>query len=98
MSAVRSRDPYQHVIGKWIIRRLSPDSNPIEVSTLPGERDDEILLYAMGQEAANVHLGTPARVKRILGDLRNRKKNWLRSAAKRMARTMEREWEEYAKR
>ncbi len=27
----------------------------------------------------------------------NRKKNWLRSAAKRMARTMEREWEEYAK-
>jgi len=97
MSAVRSRDPYQHVMGKWIIRRLSPDSNPIEVSTLPGERDDEILLYAMGQEAANVHLGTSTRVKRILRDLRNREKNWLRSAAKRMARTMEREWEEYAK-
>jgi hypothetical protein len=43
----------------WIIRRLSPDSNPIEVALLPKSRDEHTLLYAMGTEAANVHLGIP---------------------------------------
>src|SRR6202022_1881747 len=56
-SAVRSRDPYQTVSRGWIVRRLSPDSNPIEIADL-GKRDDEVLLYAMAQETANVHLGT----------------------------------------
>jgi hypothetical protein len=42
-------DPYQLVTGKWVIRRLSPDSNPIELAHLPDERDDEVLLYAKAQ-------------------------------------------------
>jgi len=95
MSAVRSRDPYQNVNHGWIVRRLSPDSNPIEIADL-GKRDDEVLLYAMAQETANVHLGTRKRVQHVLRDLRGRKRKWLRSAGKAMARVMEREWEEYA--
>jgi hypothetical protein len=94
-SAVRSRDPYQRVSHNWIVRRLSPDSNPIEIADL-GDRDDEVLLYAMAQETANVHLGTRERVQRVLRDVRGRKAKWLRSAAKEMAKAMEREWEEYA--
>ena len=94
--ATRSRDPYQKVVGKWIVRRLSPDSNPIEISDLPTERDDDILLYAMAQETANVHLGTRGVRERIVRDLRSRRRNWLRSAAKDMAKTMERDWEGYA--
>src|ERR1700682_628442 len=56
-SGVRSRDPYQKMVGTWLIRRLSPDANPIEIEDLPKTRDEEILLNAMGAETANVHLG-----------------------------------------
>ena len=96
-SAVRSHDPYQRVIGKWLTRRLSPDSNPIEIVDLPKERDEETLLHAMGAEAANVHLGSTRQIKRILEDLRGRKPNWLRSAAKVMSKAMIDEWREYRK-
>jgi hypothetical protein len=95
-SAVRSHDPFQKVVGRWLIRRLSPESNPIEIADLPEERDEETLLHAMGSEAANVHLGRERQAKNILKDLRRRKANWLRSAAKDMAKAMEREWKEYA--
>lgn len=94
-SAVRSRDPYQRVSGSWLVRRLSPDSNPIEIKELPAKRDEEILLHAMGSEAANVHLGERYRAKSILKDLQSRKPDWLRLAAKNMAKTVMREWEEY---
>ena len=33
-SAVRSHDPYQRIFGNWLIRRLSPDSNPIEIDDI----------------------------------------------------------------
>jgi len=95
-SAVRSHDPFQKVVGRWLIRRLSPESNPIEIADLPEERDEETLLHAMGSEAANVHLGRERQAKNILKDLRRRKANWLRSAAKDMAKAMKREWKEYA--
>jgi hypothetical protein len=91
-----THDPFQKVVGRWLIRRLSPESNPIEIADLPEERDEETLLHAMGSEAANVHLGRERRKKNVLKDLRCRKENWLRSAAKDMAKTMERDWKQYA--
>jgi hypothetical protein len=94
-SAVRSHDPFQLVFGNWLIRRLSPDSNPIEIDNLPKERDEYRLLRAMGQEAANVHLGTKGQIKPVLHDLRRRKSNWLRRAGKKMAKAIEKEWQEY---
>lgn len=96
-SAVRAHDPYQKIVGAWLIRRLSPDSNPIEIDDLPEERDEEMLLHAMGSEAANVHLGSPGQAKKILKDLRGRKSSWLRAAAKDLAKVIEREWKEYRK-
>src|ERR1700694_5186612 len=93
--AVRSHDPFQQIVGTWLIRRLSPESNPIEIADLPEERDEETLLYAMGFEAANVHLGRKRQVANILSDLRRRKSNWLRSAAREMAKAMEGEWKKY---
>ena len=94
-SAVRSHDPYQQIVGNWLIRRLSPDSNPIDIDSLPKKRDEYVLLHAMGKEAANVHLGTPRQVKRVLKDLHRREKNWLRCAAKEMAKAIEKEWKQY---
>jgi hypothetical protein len=95
-AAVRSHDPYQKVVKGWVVRRLSPDSNPIEVEDLPKERDEYTLLHAMGKEVANVHLGSARRVKSVLKDLRGREKKWLRRAGKEMAKVMEKEWKAYA--
>jgi len=91
-SAIRSPDPFQVIEGSWLIRRLSPDSNPIDIQCLPKHRDVPMLLHAMGSEAANVHLGTKGQAARILNDLKKRKSNWLRDAAARMARAVEKDW------
>ena len=94
-SAVRSPDPFQVIDGSWLIRRLSPDSNPIDIQTLPKHRDEEMLLNAMGCEAANVHLGTKNRTQNILNDLKKRKRGWLQNAAERMAKILEKDWKRY---
>jgi Uncharacterized protein conserved in bacteria (DUF2252) len=96
-SSVRSADPFQVIAGSWLIRRLSPDANPIDIQTLPKHRDEEMLLWAMGAEAANVHLGTRGQSRRILKDLRGRKRGWLEDAAVRMAKVIEKDWNRYRK-
>jgi len=95
--AVRSPDPFQCVIGRWIVRRLSPDSNPIRMADLTGKRDELRLLHAMGTETANVHVGGSRHPGAVLRDLRRRPAGWLRDAAKLMARAVEGDWEEYRK-
>ena len=95
LSAVRAPDPVQRVIGSWLVRRLSPDSNPIEIASLPRRRDEAVLLSAMASDVANVHLGTHRQRTRVLADLRRRRPNWLRGAAKTMAHVVEKEWKEY---
>jgi hypothetical protein len=95
--AVRSRDPFHAITKSWLVRRLSPDSNPIEIADLPKERTEETLLYAMGREAANVHLGSRRRVGAVLADLRRRKGNWLRVAAKHMEEATRRDWRQFRK-
>jgi len=94
-SAVRSNDPFQTVGGRWLTRRLSPDSNPIEIADLSKKRDEEKLLYAMGAETANVHLGSKRQTAKILKDLSKRRSDWLRSAARLMSKAMVGEWKEY---
>ena len=96
-SAVRSRDPFQVMDGGWLIRRLSPDSNPIDIQTLPKHSDEKMILYAMGCETANVHLGSRRQVNTILKDLKGRKSNWLRAAARRMTSVVEKDWKQYRK-
>lgn len=96
-SAVRSPDPFQVVDGLWLIRRLSPDSNPIDIQVLPKHRDEEMLLNAMGCEAANIHLGTKNQTKNLIRDLKERKRGWLEDAAVRMAKLIEKDWKRYRK-
>lgn len=94
-SAIRSHDPYQKVMKGWLVRRLSPDSNPVDIEKLPSKSDERTLLYAMGKEVANVHLGTSKQRGAILNDLREKKSKWLRAAGKKMAKIIEREWRRY---
>jgi hypothetical protein len=96
-SAIRSPDPFQVIEGTWLIRRLSPDSNPIDIQTLSRHADESMLLHAMGSEAANVHLGTRRQVANIQKDLRKRKPKWLADAAARVAQLVEKDWKRYRK-
>jgi hypothetical protein len=96
-SAVHSPDPFQVIDGSWLIRRLSPDSNPIDIQNLPKHSDEEMLLTAMGSEAANIHLGTKGQIKKILKDLATQKRGWLEDAAVGMAKILEKDWKRYRK-
>lgn len=96
-SAVRSADPFQVIDGLWLIRRLSPDSNPIDIQTISKHSEEEMLLTEMGTETANVHLGTNSQTKKVLRDLKMREPSWLRDAAVRMAKVLERDWKRYRK-
>jgi hypothetical protein len=93
--AVRSPDPCHQTKGDWRVKRLSPDSSPIVLADLPEERDEQGLLYTMGCEAANVHLGTKGRVKAIQRHLNRQPSKWLRSAAKDMAKVVNRDWKKW---
>jgi len=63
---------------------------------LPDERDDEVLLVAMAQEVAEVHLVSRTTCPQIIKDLHARPGNWLKVVAKDMAKITERDWKEYA--
>jgi hypothetical protein len=67
----------------------------VEIETLPKKRDEHRMLNKMGREAANVHLGAKRSVKLIQNDLRKRRANWLRVAAKEMARMVSKDWKEW---
>jgi hypothetical protein len=94
--AVRSGDPFVRVQDNWIVRRLSPYCSRIALTSLPKKRDENHLLYAMGWETANVHLGSRQAIKAVQRDLSTRKGNWLRLAAKAMTRTTLSDWKEWA--
>lgn len=80
--AVRAADPFFSSDGRWSVRRLSPDCLKIELDDLPGGRDDEKLLRAMGWETANIHLATPH--PRVRKDIAARGAGWLDRATRDM--------------
>ncbi len=90
--AVRCPDPFVHLHGHWIVRRLSPHCSRIELSLLPKDRDELRLLFAMGWETANIHLGSRKVAKQIRHHLDRLKPNWLSSAAKDMAKAVREDW------
>jgi Uncharacterized protein conserved in bacteria (DUF2252) len=96
--AVRSRDPFVQVQNTWLVRRLAPYCSRIALTALPKKRDENRLLYAMGWETANVHLGSWNTMKAVRRDLSMRKGNWLRIATEAMARATISDWKEWANR
>ena len=96
-NAVRVRDPHMHFHDNWIIRRLAPDCCRIDLSSLPERRDEERLLYAMGWETANIHLGSRQQIAALKKDLRARRGRWLHKAAKNMAAATRADWKVWRK-
>ncbi|MEP6889031.1 MAG: DUF2252 family protein [Nitrospirales bacterium] len=92
--AVRCRDPFVQVQGSWLVRRLSPYCSRIELPSLPERRDEGKLLYAMGWETSNVHIGS-RNAKDIQRDLFKRKADWLPLAAQAMENATIMDWNDW---
>lgn len=95
--AVRSPDPFVQMRGRWIVRRLSPHCCRIELGVLPKGREELRLLFAMGWETANIHLGSRSGVKTIRQHLDRLKPGWLFVSATSMADAVTRDWRVWAK-
>ena len=95
--AVRSPDPFVQLRGHWIVRRLSPHCSRIELDVLPRNRDERRLLFAMGWETANIHLGSRRARKAIRQYLNGLKPNWLSSSARNMASAVTEDWRAWKK-
>jgi hypothetical protein len=92
--AVRSPDPYVRVEEGWITRRLAPDSRRIDLDML-SDRHVERLLYAMGWETANMHLGSPLATQDVLHDLASRPVGWLHDGVQTMAKALADDWKDW---
>jgi len=91
----RCPDPFFRLEDGWVVRRLSPDCNRIELQALRTVRDVAKLLRAMGAETANIHLGTPGVGDAIQADLAGRPQGWLRDTARRMLKAVTADWKEW---
>jgi hypothetical protein len=93
--SMAARDPFLRFSDGWRIRRLAPDCCKLDLGDLPGQRDEERLLRAMGKETANIHLGSPEAIPAIRSHLKSLRKEWLLTAARTMAETVREEWKEW---
>jgi hypothetical protein len=96
-NAVRALDPYVHLRGRWLVRRLSPHCCRVELAALTAKRDEERLLRAMGFETANIHLGSKDAIRAVRRDLGKRKPDWMHEAAHEMTKLVLEDWEEWKK-
>jgi uncharacterized protein DUF2252 len=96
-TAARCPDPFVRLQKRWIVRRLAPDCSRIELSALPKQRDEKRLLYAMGWETANIHLGS-AKPRTLADDLKKRRPGWLLEAARKMEKAVLADFETYSTR
>lgn len=92
---VHSGDPSVVADNGWTVRRLAPDCSRVEFSDLPSNTNAEVLLRAMGIEAANVHMGTEGAARRIAADLKKRGDNWLFDAVRVMTNSVRADHEDW---
>ncbi len=94
--ALRCPDPFAKLQGRWMLRRLAPDCSRIELSSLPAKHDAVRLLFDMGWETANVHLGS-VKAAVLQKDLAKRPSGWLHQAAEEMFEATMKDWQTWKK-
>ena len=94
-AAVRCADPYYEVRRGWLVRRLGPDCSRIDLDGIVHHKDLAALLNRMGQETANIHLGTPKGRKRVMASWGQLSSDWLESAAQVMLRLCLKDWNRF---
>jgi uncharacterized protein DUF2252 len=105
----RCPDPFYHLRGRVLVRRLTPNDYKIEATPKlkKAEADSHRalptsvlvnpkMLEAMGRDLAAIHRGTPGRRKAISADLVQRKANWLLAAVTAARNSIEAEWSEWS--
>jgi len=96
--AVRVPDPGLHIGPHWIVRRLGPHLERIELGDVADTKARREVLNAMGRETANTHWGDRKAAALIVEDLKERKASWLYSHAARMAEATLKDWRAWRKR
>jgi len=95
--SLRDPDPFVQLRGHWVVRRLSPHCSRIELAVLPKNREELRLLYSMGWETANIHLGSRGSRKTIRKHLDRQKPGFLISAAQDMVKQVGKDWHDWKK-
>lgn len=95
--AVRCPDPFVSVKDTWVVRRLAADCSRIDIGALPESGDENMLLYCMGWETANIHLASSHKRKDILADLAAKRHGWLKNAVEKMSAHLEADLELWRK-
>jgi hypothetical protein len=93
--AVRCPDPFYKPGPEWVARRLAPRSSRIDLGQLASVEDVLRVLWAMGGEAANIHLGAPQAADAIRRDLSARPTGWLVAAGRSTSKSVFRDWREW---
>jgi len=75
---------------------LTPDCSRIELGSLSKAQDELKLLYTMGWETANIHLGTKTAARAVASDLRKRPSSWLRKAGEAMTKASVSDWKDWS--
>lgn len=95
--SVRAQDPFVWVNKSWLIRRLGPHCEQIELSDIDRKKPLIRVVEAMGAETANVHRNLKKAGTKILRDLAERDAHWLHDHAGRMAEDVTRDWKAWRK-
>jgi Uncharacterized protein conserved in bacteria (DUF2252) len=91
----RAPDPFLGVEGKWIIRRLAPDSRKIELSERAATHLKSNLLQAMAFDLASIHAAGSAGIDVLRRDLKRRPDDWLYKAAKIASDSVKKDYDEW---
>jgi hypothetical protein len=91
----RAPDPFLHVQGNFIFRRIAADSTKIELGEEAGSKLHLNLLEAMGFDVASIHAAGSAGVKALKADLIRRPPGWLNAAATVAAAAVRRDYRQW---
>jgi hypothetical protein len=99
-SSRRCPDPFQHIHGKWVVRRLAADSSKIELGDLDRAGADKRMkrkvFESMGAEIGNLHLGSISAAK-LRGEVNARGGAWLRKSSKDWAARVKEDFAEFCR-
>jgi hypothetical protein len=87
----RAPDPHLAIRAGHVLRRIAADSEKVELGK-DGIRFSGDVLRAMGYDLASVHAGSRGGVEALADDLNERKRGWLRSASRKAAEAVERDF------
>ena len=78
-------DPFLHIDGEWIVRRLSHDCCKFDLAQLEDMKDSWVLLKSFGRAILNLHGKDPRQRAKIQREFEALPKNWLKKGSQHMA-------------